>query len=62
MAGKREVKEQAQDAIMHALANGVLGSRESNESDEKIQEMLNQASRVGKMFGYKNWPGLGDFA
>ena len=57
MKSKREVKQQAQENIMHGISNsfyGVYDDEELSGRDKAIlrQEMSNQMARVEKLFGY----------
>jgi hypothetical protein len=59
MSVSKAVKEAAQDAIMQRLADMLLIASEEEETPRMIEEIRKQAIRVGKMFGYTSWPGIG---
>lgn len=52
------VKELAQDALMHGMANAILNARENNASAIIIESMIMEARKIGKRLGYLNWPGI----
>jgi hypothetical protein len=58
----KQVREKAQDELMEGLANAVLMARERGDNPAVIQEMLKQAARIGRLFGYESWSGLGQFS
>lgn len=51
-------KELAQDALMHGMANAILGARENGTSADIIDSMIAEATKIGKRLGYVNWPGI----
>lgn len=57
---KRQIKEHAQDEIMHSIVGCILATTESNENQQTIDEMKKQAIRVARFFGYNSWHGLFD--
>jgi hypothetical protein len=59
---KTEIKQQAQDAIMQRLADSLLIADEQGDDAQVIDEMRRQAARIGKLFGYRSWPGIGQIA
>lgn len=66
MTQRKEIREKAQNELMHALANAILIVEETggyglNEGNPVLAEaMRKQAARVGRLFGYESWQGIFD--
>ena len=53
MTRRRELKEQAQDALMHAMSTVWYRLSDEDASLELREETRRQFERVEKMFGYE---------
>lgn len=56
---RTDTKQSAQDKLMQRLADALLLAAEDGEPIEMLDEMRRQAARIGKLFGYTSWPGIG---
>ena len=62
MKTRTYLKHQAQNEIMAFATQAILCERESHGGPDLalVAEMEKQAHRVGKLFGYTSYPGLGE--
>lgn len=55
---KKEVREAAQDFLMQGMADSLSVASDRRAPQQVIAEMKNIATRIGKKFGFENWPGI----
>lgn len=57
----KDQKEFAQSRIMATIAGYISQMIDQKEDNDEIEAITKQAIRVGKLFGYTSFPGIGKF-